>query len=441
MALEANPGAARPRWMVLRAVGVALGTSDIDAIVAANLLHGKRFEGLFSTEGNVVNGFPQIPEQEIGASGGHSAEAVRDAMVLGSPDEVVEQLEAYAALGVDEFCYGGNYGLDPVRTRQSLELFVERVMPRFVSRRKARVTGAAGMQPYFRRQGSPHRVWRRCRRYVRGGCCVRERSELHGNISLRAEHCSENTMSHLVVPLPIYGWSVLREEDDIMKQSVKSHMATNVETAAQAHSERVSGRDSVDRREDAYEDGVDDDMQGEPGLAYARAETQSAVDVTYAGVSGGDSFVYFFTVPEGREGMAFHDTGFPGDPIGTASADTPESEVRLEGTGRSHRIPTWQRADGNLTDRCRRQRHRRLWPSSRGRPTFASMLLLAMALGLGSSAARAATAYDPPITTLVTNMGQPSSEPPEVSLNSNQTGFAQRFSTATRAGINWKASG
>ena len=219
-----------------------------------------------------------------------------------------------------------------------------------------------------------------------------------------------------------------------MKQSVKSHMATNVETAAQAHSERVSGRDSVDRREDAYEDGVDDDMQGEPGLAYARAETQSAVDVTYAGVSGGDSFVYFFTVPEGREGMAFHDTGFPGDPIGTASADTPESEVRLEGTGRSHRIPTWQRADGNLTDRCRRQRHRRMWPSSRGRPTFASMLLLAMALGLGSSAARAATAYDPPITTLVTNMGQPSSEPPEVSLNSNQTGFAQRFRTGPKAG-------
>ena len=63
-------------------------------------------------------------------------------MVLGSPDEVAEQLEAYAALGVDEFCYGGNYGLDPARTRSSLELFVERVMPRFESRRTTRA--AAG---------------------------------------------------------------------------------------------------------------------------------------------------------------------------------------------------------------------------------------------------------------------------------------------------------
>ena len=113
--------------MVLRTCGVAERAQDIDAIVAANLLHGKRFEGLFSTEGNVINGFPQILEQEIGASGGHSTEAVREAMVLGSPDEVAEQLEAYAALGVDEFCYGGNYGLDHARTRRSLELFVERV--------------------------------------------------------------------------------------------------------------------------------------------------------------------------------------------------------------------------------------------------------------------------------------------------------------------------
>ena len=146
-ALDANPGAERPRWMVLRTVGVAERTRDIDAIVAANVLHGKRFEGLFSTEGNVIDGFPQILEQEIGASGGHSGDAVRDAMVLGSPDEVVEQLEAYAALGIDEFCYGGNYGLDPARTRRSLELFVERVMPHFESRREAGVALAAAGQP------------------------------------------------------------------------------------------------------------------------------------------------------------------------------------------------------------------------------------------------------------------------------------------------------
>ena len=65
---------------------------------------------------------------------------VREAMVLGSPDEAAEQLEAYAAPGIGEFCYGGNYGLDPARTRRSPEFFVERMMPRFESRR----TGGRG---------------------------------------------------------------------------------------------------------------------------------------------------------------------------------------------------------------------------------------------------------------------------------------------------------
>ena len=130
-ALLDNPGVRRPRWMVLKAVGVARQARDLDAIVAANHNHARRFEGLFSTQGNVVNGFPQIHHTGSAASGAHDDAALRESMVLGDPDGVVEQLRAYAALGVDEFCYAGSYGLDPQRTIRSLELFVERVMPAF----------------------------------------------------------------------------------------------------------------------------------------------------------------------------------------------------------------------------------------------------------------------------------------------------------------------
>lgn len=130
-ALEANPGAKRPRWMVLKAVGVAQTARDIDAIVIANSNHAKRFEGLFSTDGNVINGFPQIHETVDAASGASDDRALRESMVLGAPERVVEQLKAYESLGVDEFCYAGSYGLDPERTTRSLELFVERVMPEF----------------------------------------------------------------------------------------------------------------------------------------------------------------------------------------------------------------------------------------------------------------------------------------------------------------------
>ena len=57
------------------------------------------------------------------------------------------------------------------------------------------------------------------------------------------------------------------------------------------------------------------------------------------------------------------------------------------------------------------------------------MLLLATALGLLSSAALAADTYDPPVTTIVTNMLQPSGSDRLVSLHDDQTGLQQRFRT------------
>jgi alkanesulfonate monooxygenase SsuD/methylene tetrahydromethanopterin reductase-like flavin-dependent oxidoreductase (luciferase family) len=130
-ALEEHPGAARPRWMVLRQSGVYERAADRTVMLDANVHHGKRFENLFSTDGNVINGFPQVLDVASGASGGHTHELIAEAMVIGTPEEVVLQLREYEALGVDNFCYNGCYGMCPALTRRSLELFVERVMPHF----------------------------------------------------------------------------------------------------------------------------------------------------------------------------------------------------------------------------------------------------------------------------------------------------------------------
>lgn len=130
-ALKTNPGAKRPKWMVLRTSGVAKTKSHIDDLVNSSILFGKRFEGLFSTAGSVINGFPQVESIDTGAAGGHNREAVRKAMVVGTPAEVIEKLKAYESVGVDQYCYSANYDNDPKRTRESLELFVEHVMPAF----------------------------------------------------------------------------------------------------------------------------------------------------------------------------------------------------------------------------------------------------------------------------------------------------------------------
>ena len=130
-ALAAHPGAERPQWLVLRTAGVYERAADREAIIDASSMHGKRFGGLFAGTTSVINGFAEVPETDSGAIGGHSREAIADAMVLGTPEEVIEKLKAYEAIGVDSFCYNGCYGLDPRRTLRSLELFVERVMPAF----------------------------------------------------------------------------------------------------------------------------------------------------------------------------------------------------------------------------------------------------------------------------------------------------------------------
>ena len=130
-ALTENVGVSRPRWMMLRNTGVYQTRAERDAIIDANVLYGKRFEGLFSTQGNVINGYPQIDDRDAGETGGHTREAVADFMVLGRPEEAVEQLEGYERAGVDLFCYNGCYQMEHALTRKSLELFVERVMPAF----------------------------------------------------------------------------------------------------------------------------------------------------------------------------------------------------------------------------------------------------------------------------------------------------------------------
>ena len=132
-ALEENPGASRPRWMVARTSGVADTEELADDLIDASILFGRRFEGLFSTTGHVENGFPQVEAVEAGAIGGHTRDAVREAMIVGTPDSVIEQLRAYADVGVDLYCYVANYDDDLRRTRRSLELFVERVMPAFAN--------------------------------------------------------------------------------------------------------------------------------------------------------------------------------------------------------------------------------------------------------------------------------------------------------------------
>ena len=129
--LAANPGVPRPRFLILRRTCVYDRPEQWREIAETEYHYARRFAGLFQTSGTVRNGFPAPLPEEDAAGREERLAQIHEAMMFGTPEEVSERLAAYAALGYDYFCYGANFDLPHARARRSLELFIERVMPRF----------------------------------------------------------------------------------------------------------------------------------------------------------------------------------------------------------------------------------------------------------------------------------------------------------------------
>ncbi len=126
------PERPRPRFLMLRRTCVYERSQDWRRPVDASINYARRFETLFRNIGGVKNGFPEACDlDQLAERAEFQPEAIRDAMVFGTPDEVIEKLESYRAAGVDQFCYGANFGLPPATARRSLELFITKVMPHF----------------------------------------------------------------------------------------------------------------------------------------------------------------------------------------------------------------------------------------------------------------------------------------------------------------------
>ena len=71
-----------------------------------------QFENLFRNLGDVNNGFPkQIPLEELTDREQYNADMLEENLMFGSPEQVIEKLKQYEALGVDEFIYYASMGL------------------------------------------------------------------------------------------------------------------------------------------------------------------------------------------------------------------------------------------------------------------------------------------------------------------------------------------
>ena len=91
-----------------------------------------QFENVFKNLGDVVLGFPkQIDLATLENREQYNAEMLRDNLVFGTPEQVIEKLQVYQSLGVDQFIYYASMGLDKETQKHSLDLFIKEVMPAF----------------------------------------------------------------------------------------------------------------------------------------------------------------------------------------------------------------------------------------------------------------------------------------------------------------------
>lgn len=131
-AMAANPGAKRPVMAMMRHTALYDRRDDWMVPVRAAQRQLSQFENLFKNLGDVTNGFPKAaPLDQLGNRAEYDPEMLSRNLMFGTPDQVIEKLKVYEALGVDEFICYASLGLGLPEQKRSLELFCTEVIPAF----------------------------------------------------------------------------------------------------------------------------------------------------------------------------------------------------------------------------------------------------------------------------------------------------------------------
>lgn len=135
-AVRNNPQVPRPEHMLLRRTCVYDSADEWEVPVRAATEFGRYFENLFRNLGTVKNGFPEpVDYAAVAEKADYTPEALRENMMFGTPDEIVEKLQRYRDAGVEHFLYGACFGLPHEAAVKSLRLFCDEIIPHFRDKR------------------------------------------------------------------------------------------------------------------------------------------------------------------------------------------------------------------------------------------------------------------------------------------------------------------
>jgi alkanesulfonate monooxygenase SsuD/methylene tetrahydromethanopterin reductase-like flavin-dependent oxidoreductase (luciferase family) len=123
----------RPEIMLLMHTFVAEDAADADRLTQDLSTFYCQFGAWFQNKKPVHQGIlePLTPD-EIAAMPQYAPDKIRQNLVIGEADEVIDRLKAYEALGYDQYSIWIDSGLSHERKTKSLQLFIDRVMPAFL---------------------------------------------------------------------------------------------------------------------------------------------------------------------------------------------------------------------------------------------------------------------------------------------------------------------
>jgi alkanesulfonate monooxygenase SsuD/methylene tetrahydromethanopterin reductase-like flavin-dependent oxidoreductase (luciferase family) len=120
------------KFCIMRHASVYENENDRDAVLDAIRHVLAQFGNLMMKKGDVIEGFPEaVPLEELEGNVRVDKTALEENLLFGTPDQVIEKLNAYEAMGIHAFVYYASMGLEMDSQKRSLELFINKVMPRF----------------------------------------------------------------------------------------------------------------------------------------------------------------------------------------------------------------------------------------------------------------------------------------------------------------------
>lgn len=131
-AVANNPDKPRPKMAMMRHTAVYDHQQDRNVAIAAVRRQLGQFENYFKNLGDVENGFAKgVSLESLENRAEYDADMLIENLMFGTPDQVIEKLKTYQAMGVDSFIYYASLGLGHREQKRSLELFCDKVIPAF----------------------------------------------------------------------------------------------------------------------------------------------------------------------------------------------------------------------------------------------------------------------------------------------------------------------